>query len=99
MVPAGPVNTIPDMMSHPHTIHREMRVGLDGYEATGIPVKMSRTPGAVRARPPAYGADGRDVLHHAGSSHAEIAKLNAGGEVLERRRTGLGGRLPTSAGA
>ena len=52
----------------------------------GIPVKMSRTPGTVRTKPPEYGADGRDVLHHAGYTDAEVAKLIDGGVVLERRR-------------
>jgi len=87
MVPAGPVNAIPEVMTAPHTVYRKMRVELDGYQATGIPVKMSRTPGSVRAKPPEYGADGRDVLHHAGYTDAEIAKLIDGGVVLERRRT------------
>lgn len=88
MVPAGPVNSIPEVMAAPHTLHRRMRVEMDGYEATGIPVKMSRTPGAVRAKPPEYGADGRDILRHAGYTDDEIARLVDGGVVLERRRTG-----------
>src|SRR5690606_19230370 len=88
MVPAGPVNEIPEVMTAPHTLHRQMRVELDGYAATGIPVKLSRTPGAVRAKPPAYGADGREVLRQAGYTDAEIGGLIDAGVVLERRRTG-----------
>lgn len=88
MVPAGPVNEIPEVMTAPHTLHRRMRVELDGYAATGIPVKLSRTPGAVRAKPPAYGADGREVLRQAGYTDAEIGGLIDAGVVLERRRTG-----------
>ncbi len=56
-VPAGPVNSIPEVMEHPHTLHRKMRVGDGaGYNALGVQAKLSRTPGAARrssARTPA----------------------------------------------
>ncbi|MBT3532747.1 MAG: CoA transferase, partial [Rhodospirillaceae bacterium] len=60
--PAGAVLTIPEVFQHAHTHHREMVVELDGYRGTGIPIKMGRTPSAVRAAPPLYGSDTRDVL-------------------------------------
>ncbi len=86
-VPAGPVNTIPEVMNDPHTLHRRMRVAFDGYEALGIPIKLSRTPGAVRSRPPAFGESSRDVLREAGYSEAEIDRLIADGVVPTERRT------------
>ena len=86
-VPAGPVNTIPEVMSNPHTLHRKMRVTEGEYEATGIPVKMSRTPGSVRRLPPLFGESSREVLQEAGYSAAEIDQLMQDGIVPEQRRT------------
>ena len=54
-VPAGAVQPVPEVFAHPHTRHREMVVERDGYRGTGIPIKLGRTPGRVRATPPAYG--------------------------------------------
>lgn len=85
-VPAGPVNTIPEVMNHPHTIHRGMRAESGEYAATGIPVKMSRTPGRVRHAPPAFGESGRQILADAGYDRAEIERMLEDGIVLEKRR-------------
>lgn len=85
-VPAGPVLEVPEVLQHEHTLHREMVVGLGDYRGTGIPIKLSRTPGAVHSGPPAFGADGRALLAEAGYSEAEIDELLAEGAVLEQRR-------------
>lgn len=85
-VPAGPVNTIPEVMTHPHTLHRGMRAELGDYAATGIPVKMSRTPGSVRRPPPAFSESAREVLAEAGFGADEVDRLFAEGVVLDRRR-------------
>ena len=85
-VPAGAALTVPDVVAHPHTDHRDMVVERDGYRGTGIPVKMSRTPGAVANKPPLFGADGRAVLAEAGYSAAEIDDLYTAGIALDERR-------------
>ena len=86
-VPGGAVRDLPAVLEHPHTAHREMVVELDGYKGTGIPIKMSRTPGSVRRRPPAFGQDTDTVLGEAGYSPDEIAALKAEGVVpVERRK-------------
>ena len=85
-VPAGPVRDIPTAMNHPHTAHREMVVALGAYRGTGIPIKFGRTPGEVRTPPPAFGADGAEVLAEAGFSADEIAALEGEGIVLTTRR-------------
>ena len=85
-VPAGAVLEIPDVLQHPHTKHREMVVEKDGYRGTGIPIKLSRTPGSVRSKPPQYGQDGRAVLKESGFADGEIERLLANGIVLEERR-------------
>jgi len=75
--PAGAVLTIPEVAEHPHTKHREMVVKLDGYRGTGIPIKLGRTPGSVRATPPHYGSATRDVLASLGYDRHQVDDLIA----------------------
>ena len=85
-VPAGPVNTIPDVMEHPHTIFRQMRVGADdGYGALGVQAKLSRTPGGARSAPPKFGSATRAILEEVGISADEIEKLIDDGVALVER--------------
>lgn len=75
-VPAGPVNILPQVLQHPHTIHREMVVDVgQGQRGLGIPVKLSRTPGGVRMPAPALGQHTREVLVGLGYDDAAIEKL------------------------
>ena len=85
-VPAGPVLEVPEVLNHPQTREREMVVELDDYRGTGIPIKLSRTPGSVRRPPPEFGADGREILAEAGYSDAQIDSLIKAGVVLEKPR-------------
>ena len=85
-VPAGPVLDVEQLLEHPHTAHREMKVELDGYEGAGIPIKLSRTPGSVRRKPPAFGADGAELLAEAGYAPEEIDGLIQSGVVVTNRR-------------
>ncbi|CAG2146333.1 Acetyl-CoA:oxalate CoA-transferase [Cupriavidus yeoncheonensis] len=51
-VPCAPVLSVPDALQHPHTVHREMVVEMDGgYRGLGAPVKLSRTPATYRFTP------------------------------------------------
>ena len=75
--PAGAVLTIPEVAEHPHTLHREMVVELDGYLGTGIPIKMGRTPGSIRTTPPHFGSATRDVLASLGYDRGEVDGLIA----------------------
>ncbi|MCX7355160.1 MAG: CaiB/BaiF CoA-transferase family protein [Alphaproteobacteria bacterium] len=85
-VPAGAVQAMPEVVAHPHTKHREMVVELDGYQGTGIPTKLGRTPGSVRRKPPQFAADGQAILKEAGYSDAEIDGLVKDGVVFTERR-------------
>jgi crotonobetainyl-CoA:carnitine CoA-transferase CaiB-like acyl-CoA transferase len=80
-VPAGVVNRVPEALAHPHTAARQMRVELDGYSGIGIPLKLSRTPGAVRRAPQPMGADTRTVLSGLGYAAAEVDSMYASGAV------------------
>jgi len=72
-IPAGPVNQLPQVLQHPHTLHREMVVEFDnGQRGLGIPVKLSRTPGSVHAAAPTLGQHTREVLLGLGYSSTEV---------------------------
>jgi len=81
-VPSGAVMEVPDVMEHPHTRHRNMVWEKDGYRNVGNPVKLSRTPPAVRSKPKKFGNDTRAVLAERGYSPAEIDRLIAAGVAL-----------------
>lgn len=83
--PAGAVLTIPEVADHPHTRHRKMVVELDGYRGTGIPIKMGRTPGAIRSTPPHYGSATRDVLAGLGYDRAQVDDLIEDGVAFVER--------------
>ena len=85
-VPAGPVRDMAQVMNDEHTRHRAMAAEVDGYRGWGVPIKLSRTPGAIRRKPPRFGADGRAILEQFRFAPDEIARLIEDGVVLERRR-------------
>ena len=85
-VPAGPVLNVAQVLSHPHTGHREMLVEKDGYQGWGNPIKFSRSSFSVRHTPPHFGAQGRELLAEFGFAEAEVEDLIADGVVLEERR-------------
>lgn len=53
-VPAAPVLTVPEILSHPHTQHRGMVLDKDGYRGLASPIKLSRTPAQLRSLPPGF---------------------------------------------
>jgi formyl-CoA transferase len=85
-LPAGPVRHVDEAMAAPHTAHRQMVVELDGFRALGTPIKLSRTPGGARARPPRFNEHGAALLAAHGYSADEIAALEAAGVVVRERR-------------
>jgi crotonobetainyl-CoA:carnitine CoA-transferase CaiB-like acyl-CoA transferase len=83
-VPAGPVHTVPLAFGQPHARHREMLVERDGYRGTGIPVKLSRTPGQPTLRPPRFAEHADEVLRENGFGAEAIAALRAAGVLADR---------------
>jgi CoA:oxalate CoA-transferase len=81
-VPCGPVLDVAQVFSDPQVLARGMLVELPHpevgtFRTTGLPVKLSRTPGAVERCPPRHGEHTDEVLRECGLDGAEIAALRA----------------------
>jgi formyl-CoA transferase len=85
-VPAGPVLAVDEATAAPHTAHRAMVTEFDGYRGLGTPIKLSRTPGGTRTKPPRFNEHGDSVLAAHGYSAEEIEALKQAGVLVEARR-------------
>ena len=83
--PAGAVLTVPEVLSHPHTLAGHMVEEIDDYRGTGVPVKLDRTPGSARAKPPHFGSSTRAVLADLGYGAEEIETLIESGIAATER--------------
>jgi formyl-CoA transferase/CoA:oxalate CoA-transferase len=85
-IPSGPINDMAEVFADPQVLAREMYVelphpSLGVVKTTGVPVKLSATPGGVRVVPPELGADTDDVLTASGFAADEIAALRGAGVI------------------
>jgi formyl-CoA transferase len=85
-LPAGPVLHVDEAMAADHTAFRDMVADIGDFRALNTPIKLSRTPGGARTRPPRFNQHGREVLLARGFSEAEIAALEADGVIVGARR-------------
>lgn len=86
-VPAAPVLDVNEALAHPHVAEHEMVMeGAHGYRAVGNPLKLRRTPAALRRVPPKLGEHTRDILREAGLSDDRIDALAAAGVVSVGRQ-------------
>ncbi len=86
-LPAGPVLGVDEAVAAPHTAARGMVAEVGGVRALGTPIKLSRTPGGMRTRPPRFAEHGDAILAEHGYTEAEIAGLHEAGVLhMERRR-------------
>ncbi len=88
-VPCGPVLDVGQVFSDPQVLAREMLVELPHpelgtFRTTGLPVKLSRTPGAIRRAPPLHGEHSDEILLQLGLSPDEIESLRRAGVVGPR---------------
>jgi crotonobetainyl-CoA:carnitine CoA-transferase CaiB-like acyl-CoA transferase len=87
-VPAGPVNTIGEALSHPQVKARGMVVDVEHpklgtYQTLGCPVHFSATPTSIRHATPLLGEHTREILKDAGYGDAEIDAMVEAGTVAE----------------
>jgi formyl-CoA transferase len=85
-LPAGPVLHVDEAMAADHTAFRDMVADIGDFRALNTPIKLSRTPGGARSRPPRFNQHGREVLLARGFSEAEITALEADGVIVGARR-------------
>ena len=81
-VPCGPVLDLEQVFRDPQVLAREMLVSLkhpevDDFRTTGLPIKLSDTPGAIERRPPLHGEHSDEILAEFGFEAREIADLRA----------------------
>jgi len=89
-IPAGPINTVAEILEDPQIKAREMVVALTHPDygplrMLGIPIKLSDTPGAVEIAPPRFGEHNREVLLRLGYAEAEVAQFAELGVIADMR--------------
>src|SRR5690606_1496115 len=94
-VPAGPVNSVAQALSHPQTLARGMVVEQEHPVAgkvrtVGMPVKLSATPAQYHRAAPQLGEDTISILGEFGYSTTEIDALIEKGVVAAIGRPASG---------
>ncbi|KKM04485.1 hypothetical protein LCGC14_1763750 [marine sediment metagenome] len=79
-VPCGPIYTIDKVFTDPQVLHRQMLKKLDHPKGgkvmvTGVPIKLSDTPGEVETAPPILGQHTQEILTELGFSDQDIKKF------------------------
>ncbi len=93
VVPFGPVMSIADIARDPHFAARGMlaSIEIEGFPASmqvaGPPIKLTKTPSAVRRRGPDLGEDTLAVLRRHGASEADIARWRDAGAIAAAQIT------------
>ncbi|MBK5256561.1 MAG: CoA transferase [Vicinamibacteria bacterium] len=87
-VPAGPVLDVVQAHQHPQALARDMVVETSHAAAgtvltLGVPIKFSRTPGAVGRAAPLLGQHTREVLAESGFNAGDIDRLLSERAILQ----------------
>jgi crotonobetainyl-CoA:carnitine CoA-transferase CaiB-like acyl-CoA transferase len=88
-IPAGPVNTVAEVLEDPQIDARQMVRELTHPEygpirQLGIPIKLSDTPGIVEGPPPRFGEHNTQVLEMLGYATPDIERLRAAGVIVSQ---------------
>lgn len=91
-IPAGPINTVGEILEDPHIHARQMVAELTHPQygplrVLGIPIKLSDTPGIVENAPPMFGEHNREVLQKLGFTEKEVAELERSGVLANVKGT------------
>lgn len=82
-LPCGPVNTIADLIEDPQVKEREMLPeieypGIGKLTQSGVPIKLSETPGSIETRPPLLGEHNEEIYSKLlGYSAEELKQFQA----------------------
>lgn len=85
-IPCGQVRQLSDVLTDEQVLARNLvqqvnHDSLGRISTTGIPVKLSATPGAIQSAPPVLGQHTAEVLRGLGMSDEQISKLKRDGAV------------------
>ncbi len=85
-VPNGPILSVAEVFGDPQVRHRQMQVELTHPVAgrikqTGLPIKLSETPGQIRTAPPTLGQHTETILKELGLTAHEVTALRRDGVV------------------
>jgi len=85
-LPCAPVNTLDKVVRDKHVLYRRMLVEIDHPTAgkikvTGIPVKLSESPGDIRSPPPLLGQHNQEILRELGYTNRDIKNLSEQGVI------------------
>lgn len=85
-VPCGPIQDVGEVVSHPHTRHRQMVVSIgEDYQGIASPIKLSGTPASYRLAPPHYAQHSVEILRELGLDDARVSQLLDAGIVRQPR--------------
>jgi crotonobetainyl-CoA:carnitine CoA-transferase CaiB-like acyl-CoA transferase len=85
-IPCGPIFSVGEVLEHPQVRAREMVVErphpkLKSVKMTGVPVKLSATPGEAGCAPPLLGQHTEEVLRGLGYDANQCAEFKKRGVV------------------
>lgn len=87
-VPCAPINTLDDVLGHPHTAARGIVLDylhpvLGPLKTIAQPIQFNGEARGIKSPPPMHGEHSRAVLHELGYADADIARLAEAGVIVD----------------